>query len=46
MEVQHSDREAARRAGATGYVEKPVTARQLPALVARYRSGTPRPATR
>lgn len=35
--VRKADREAARRAGATGYVEKPFTAAQLHALLARHR---------
>jgi DNA-binding response OmpR family regulator len=42
--VRKADRESARRAGATGYIEKPFTAQQLQALVARLRdrrSGEP-----
>ncbi len=44
--VRKADRESARRAGADGYIEKPFTARQLQALVARLRDGTPTPARR
>src|SRR5512144_3249464 len=39
--VRKADREAARRAGATGYIEKPFKAQQLRVLVARYREPTP-----
>ncbi len=44
--MRKADREAARRAGAAGYIEKPFTAQQLQALVARLRDGTPRSAPR
>ena len=39
--ARKADRDAARRAGATGYIEKPFTAQQLQALVSRYREPTP-----
>ena len=39
--AKKADRDAARRAGATGYIEKPFKAQQLLALVARYREPTP-----
>lgn len=39
--VRKADREAARRAGASGYIEKPFTAQQLEALVARLRDRRP-----
>ena len=38
--VRQADREAARRAGATGYIEKPFKAQQLHALLARHRQPT------
>ncbi len=44
--VGKADRESARRAGASGYIEKPFRAQQLQALVARVRDGTPRPGRR
>ncbi len=44
--VRKADREAARRAGATGYIEKPFRAHQLLALVARHREPTPARARR
>ncbi len=39
--ARKADRDSARRAGATGYIEKPFTAPQLLALVARHREPTP-----
>ena len=39
--AKKADRDAARRAGATGYIEKPFKAQQLLARVARYREPTP-----
>ena len=39
--VRNADREAARRAGATGYIEKPFKAQELHALLARHREPTP-----
>jgi CheY-like chemotaxis protein len=44
--ARKADRDAARRAGATGYIEKPFKAQQLLALVARYREPTPARARR
>jgi two-component system OmpR family response regulator len=44
--VRKADREAAGRAGATGYIEKPFRAQQLQALVARFREPTPAPVRR
>ena len=44
--ARKADRDAARRAGATGYIEKPFRAQQLLALVARYREPTPTRARR
>ena len=44
--AKKADRDAARRAGATGYIEKPFKAQQLLALVARYREPTPAQARR
>ncbi|HEU4384379.1 MAG TPA: response regulator [Anaeromyxobacteraceae bacterium] len=41
--VRKADREAARRAGATGYIEKPFKSQQLQALVARHRQPAPAP---
>lgn len=39
--VRKADRESARKAGATGYIEKPFTSEQLLALVAHCRGRAP-----
>jgi len=44
--VRKADRESARRAGATGYIEKPFRAQQLQALVSRHREPAPARARR